>query len=113
MPSLVDMSGDGVGECVNRAVGELGACGGDELCPYQRWVHIDCAEVGKPVGHTDGQDRRCQSVSDQLGSDRVVGDFEGIDRLGPDSSETGIDALPNSPSEREVDQVLSGEVDQW
>jgi hypothetical protein len=58
LPSLFDVTGDGVDERVNCTVGELGACGGDGQRPYQRWVHIDFAEVGKPIGHADGQDRR-------------------------------------------------------
>jgi hypothetical protein len=47
-------------------------------------------------------------VSDQLGSDHVIGDFEGIDRADPSGGETGIDAVANSLSEREMDPVLSG-----
>lgn len=58
LPSVFDVTGEGVDERVNCTVSELGACGGDGQRPYQRWVHIDFAEVGKPVGHADGQDRR-------------------------------------------------------
>jgi hypothetical protein len=58
LSSLFDVTGEGVDERVNCTVGELGACRGDGQRPYQRWVHIDFAEVGKPVGHADGQDRR-------------------------------------------------------
>jgi hypothetical protein len=56
--SVFDVMGEGVDERLNWTVGELGACGGDRQRPLQRWVHIDFAEVGKPVGHADGQDRR-------------------------------------------------------
>src|ERR1700733_11941472 len=58
LPSVFDVTGEGVDERVDCTVGELGACGGDGQRPYQRWVDIDFAEVGKPVGHADGQDRR-------------------------------------------------------
>src|SRR5271155_2737188 len=113
LPSVFDVTGDGVDERVNCTVGELGACGGDGHCPYQRWVHIDFAQVGKPFGHADGQDRRRQPMSDQLGSDRVIGNLESVGRADPYSGEADVDALSDSPSEREVDEILSGKVDQW
>src|SRR5271163_2760576 len=52
-------------------------------------------------------------MSDQLGSDRVIGNLESVDRADPYSGEAGVDALSDSPSEREVDEILSGKVDQW
>ena len=58
LPSVLDVTGEGVDERVDRTVGELGACGGDGQRPYQRWVHLNFAEVGKPVRHADRQDRR-------------------------------------------------------
>ena len=76
-------------------------------------MHGNCAQVGEAVGHAGRQDGRGQSVSDELSGDRLIGDFVGTDRVNAGSGEAGIEAPSYSPSGREMDEVLSGEVGEF
>jgi len=101
---------DRVDERIDGAAGRLGCRRGERQCPGHWRIQRNRLEVGKPVGSGDRQDGRCQPASDELGGDRVVGDFVGVGRMRPASGKSRIDALADSPAPREVDEVLSGEV---
>ena len=52
-------------------------------------------------------------MSDELSGDRIIGDFVGTDRVNAGSGEAGIEAPSYSPAGREMDEVVSGEVDEF
>jgi hypothetical protein len=49
-------------------------------------------------------------VPDEFSGNRIVGDFVGADRVDAGGGESGVEALSDSPPEREVDEVVPGEV---
>ena len=87
------MTDQGVDERVNRRARLLGCGIGDRQSPCDGWMQGNRAKVGEAVGHAGGQDGRCQSVADDPGGDRIVGDFVGAYRMDAGGGEAGVEAL--------------------